>query len=185
MMKVSQIAAVTFAVATSGLLLSLPAIAQQRICIVDDNNGEVFCGRPATAQEIRQADGQWSNSGRYGNRGTNRSIVVTKRTSNSDPYAVYDALDDIYQDILNRAIDRDGLRLYTSRLNQGWNLARVRSDIATSREAEDRLNDLFQQILSRPIDGGGLKTYRNRLANGWSLRDVERDIRNSREARGR
>jgi hypothetical protein len=97
----------------------------------------------------------------------------------------YSDIDRIYRDVLGRRADRDGLRTYSRRLEQGWSLREVRRDLAKSRECESAINAIYRQVLGRNADRGGIRTYVVRLSEGWSLTEVRRDISNSREARER
>jgi hypothetical protein len=169
-------------------LLGPAALAQnQEICIVDQSSDRVYCGRPATNREI-------SNSG-YGNNGYghNRDVYGNRDSrygtgsgsSQRDWSALYDDLDKIYQEVLGRSIDRDGLRTYVKRLEQGWDLARIREDIAESSEARNALDAVYRRTLGRGVDPDGFKTYSRKIARGDSLEDVERDLRKSDEGRRR
>lgn len=94
-------------------------------------------------------------------------------------------IDRIYRDVLGRRADRNGLRTYSRRIEQGWSLREVRRDLARSRECESAINAIYRQVLGRNADRGGIRTYTTRLAEGWSLSEVRRDISNSREAKDR
>ncbi|NJR68336.1 MAG: DUF4214 domain-containing protein [Synechococcales cyanobacterium CRU_2_2] len=185
--------AILGSVLLSSLLLGLqPAaaqqrMAQQRMCIVEEERGIVYCGRLASDREIVQAGqrdrdnrnqghggyGGGYDNGDYHNGGFDRNSGETLRQQ----------INEVYQDILGRRADRNGLNTYGRKLQSGWRLDRVRQDLANSDEARDRLNDIYRRVLNRDIDSGGLKTYRRRLAGDWSLIDVEQDVRQSDEAR--
>jgi hypothetical protein len=107
------------------------------------------------------------------------------RSASQNFVNLYDDVDRLYQDILGRPVDRDGLRTYADRIQRGGSLGELRRELARSPEGEQALNRLYQEVLGRTIDGGGYKTYRRRLEQDWSLRDVRRDISNSDEARNR
>ena len=96
-----------------------------------------------------------------------------------------EAIEDIYEEVLDRDPDRGGMRTYQNRLADDWNIQDVREDIADSDEAERALNRIYRQILGRNADRGGLRTYSRKLAEGWSLDKVRRDIADSDEARRR
>jgi len=172
-------------------LMGQGVLAQsQQICIVEQDSNRVFCGRAATNREVSNAGyGRLGNRG-YGNsrhggrdrRGDNRYETASSRRDWSD---AYDELDDIYKDVLGRNIDRDGLRTYVRRLEQGWSLSQIRRDVVNSDEAEDALNQVYRRILGRDIDADGFRTYRRKIARGESLRDVARDLQKSDEARRR
>ncbi len=192
--KVFQSAAIATLVACSPLLavtFAQPASAQQHICIVDENGGEVYCGRPASRDEIRRAN---RGNGRFGNnrgiygQGDDRNYDnrdYDDRYDRNDDYRIRNTLNTLYQDILGRSVDRSGLKTYGRRLENGWSVSRVRKDLANSDEARDRLNDIYRRLLKRDIDSSGLKTYRRRLADDWTLYDVEESVKKSDEARSR
>lgn len=98
---------------------------------------------------------------------------------------IYDAVDDLYQEVLGRDADRAGLRTYRRFIEQGWSLSRVRSALASSPEAEQIINSIYRQYLGRDADPGGLSTYRGFLDRGWSMEQVRRAVAESPEARSR
>lgn len=168
-------------------LMGQSALAQsQQICIVEQNSNRVVCGRVATNREVSNAgygrNGNSRNSGVFRSGGDRRHEATANRRDWSD---AYDELDDIYREVLGRNIDRDGLRTYVRRLEQGWNLSRIRQDIAESNEAEKALDQVYRNVLGRGVDPAGFRTYSRKLAQGASLRDVARDLQKSDEARGR
>lgn len=95
------------------------------------------------------------------------------------------AIEQIYQEVLERNPDRSGMNTYQNRLSRNWNIEDIRKDIANSDEAEQAINRLYREILGRNADRNGLRTYRRKLAEDWSLDKVRRDISNSDEARRR
>lgn len=96
-----------------------------------------------------------------------------------------DAIQAIYQEVLERNPDRGGMRTYQDRLADDWNIQDIREDIAESDEAEQAINRLYREILGRNADSSGLRTYQRKLSEDWSLDKVRRDISNSDEARRR
>lgn len=96
-----------------------------------------------------------------------------------------EAIEDIYEEVLERDPDRGGMRTYQNRLADDWNIEEVREDIADSDEAENAINRIYREILGRNADRGGLRTYQRKLGEGWSLDKVRRDIADSDEARRR
>ena len=98
-----------------------------------------------------------------------------------------------YEDILNREPDKEGLRLYRSRLiDDNWSEKDVRNDLRKSLEhaqvksesAEQIVRRAYQDILGRDPDREGMATYRAKLQNeGWSERDVRSDLKKSAERR--
>ncbi|NET49252.1 MAG: DUF4214 domain-containing protein, partial [Merismopedia sp. SIO2A8] len=58
----------------------------------------------------------------------------------------------------------------TDRILSGdWDYAKVRRELAGSREARERINQLYREILRRDADRDGLRTYQKNLERGWSL----------------
>lgn len=176
--KLQGIAALSSVLLCPFFLGIQPAAAQQRLCIVDENRGGVYCGRLASDDEIFRA-GTYDRGQNQGPYQGDRRDSVNRNSQES----LRRQINEVYQDILGRRADRNGLNTYGRKLQSGWRLDRVRQDLANSDEARDRLNDIYRRILNRDIDSGGLKTYRRRLADDWSLIDVEQDVRQSDEAR--
>ncbi|TAD78248.1 MAG: DUF4214 domain-containing protein [Oscillatoriales cyanobacterium] len=94
-------------------------------------------------------------------------------------------VDRLYQSILGRPADLDGLRTYTRALGQGWSLHKVRWAIANSSEAQVAIHRIYREVLDREADNEGLNTYRDRLERGWELNRVRNDINASYEAQSR
>jgi hypothetical protein len=93
---------------------------------------------------------------------------------------------DIYEDVLGREADREGLRDWSRTvIRRGNSLDDVREGIANSEEAEDRINDIYRDVLGRDADPDGLETWTGALEDGESLDDVRREIQESDEARSR
>ena len=96
-----------------------------------------------------------------------------------------------YDDILHRAPDQEGFRLYRRRmLDDGWTEQDVREALRNSPEFRSRRMDYadeiirraYDNILHRAPDRGGLDTYRNRVLNdGWDEQDVREALRRSPE----
>lgn len=94
-------------------------------------------------------------------------------------------VDRLYQSVLGRPADLDGLRTYTRALEQGWSLRKVRWAIANSTEAQVAIHRIYREVLDREADNEGLRTYRDRLEQGWELDRVRNDINASYEAQSR
>jgi Domain of unknown function (DUF4214) len=103
----------------------------------------------------------------------------------ADSDAGEDAIQEVYQEVLERNPDRGGMRTYQDRLADDWNIQDIREDIAESDEAEQAINRIYREILGRNADSSGLRTYQRKLSEDWSLDKVRRDINNSDEARRR
>jgi hypothetical protein len=160
----------TTVIATTAILSGIFSVgsaqAQQRVCIVD-NRDNLICGRPATQREID----------RYQRNDDSRSNLGRGEIARE--------INRIYFEVLGRRIDRSGLETYVNRVQDGWSLDRVRSDIAKSQEAKSAINQLYVEVLGRSADSSGLNTYANKLVEGWSLNDIRRDLQRSAEARNR
>ena len=100
-----------------------------------------------------------------------------------------------YEDILDREPDRDGLRLYRSRMiDDDWSEDDVREALRKSPEyakhrqerAEKIVRQAFENVLDREPDKKGLVSYRAKVMNqGWTERDVRKALRESPEYRDR
>jgi Domain of unknown function (DUF4214) len=98
-----------------------------------------------------------------------------------------------YDDILHRAPDSDGLRLYRSRIiDDDWTESDVREALRKSPEyrkrsaevAEEVVRRSYQDLLGREPDAAGLRTYRDRiLRDDWDEKDVREALRKSPEYR--
>ncbi|NER36587.1 MAG: DUF4214 domain-containing protein [Oscillatoria sp. SIO1A7] len=89
----------------------------------------------------------------------------------------------IYREMLGINPSRREVNLYAEALDRGWSLARVRSKIATSRDAQYAINRLYREVLGRSMDRQGWRTYARALATkNWNLQEVREDLADSREA---
>ncbi|HEX9188266.1 MAG TPA: DUF4214 domain-containing protein [Vicinamibacteria bacterium] len=98
-----------------------------------------------------------------------------------------------YEDILHRAPDADGLRLYRSRMiDQNWTEQDVREALRKSPEYAQRSSEsadklirrAYQDVLGREPDPNGFYSYRNKVMNqGWDEHDVREALRRSPEYR--
>jgi hypothetical protein len=106
-----------------------------------------------------------------------------------------------YNDILHRAPDREGLRLYTRRmLDDGWDEQDIREALRRSPErrttagpgnnnrgvsrdeAESIVKRAYLSVLKREADADGMKGFVDRvMRDRWSQADVEKALRNSQE----
>jgi hypothetical protein len=91
----------------------------------------------------------------------------------------------LYQDVLGRSADQEGLQTYANALEQGWSVKQVREAIAESDEAEHHIRTIYREVLAREVDYEGLITYREMLRKGWELREVRNAVSTSDEARQR
>jgi hypothetical protein len=92
---------------------------------------------------------------------------------------------DIYQDVLGRDADRNGLRQWSRGVRSGESFDDVRRGIAGSPEARDAINKIYRDVLGRDADPSGLQGWQDGLRDGRSLQDIRRSIENSEEARNR
>lgn len=98
-----------------------------------------------------------------------------------------------YEDVLNREPDKEGLRVYRSRIiDDNWSEKDVRNALRKSEEASNQNSEsidnivrrAYQDVLGRDPDRAGLATYRMKMMNeGWSERDVRSDLKKSSERR--
>jgi Domain of unknown function (DUF4214) len=98
-----------------------------------------------------------------------------------------------YEDILDRAPDSAGMRLYRSRMiDDGWSEHQVRDALRNSPEAKtvasrsaDRvITRAYQDVLGREPDYAGLNTYRRKMLDeGWDEHDVRKALQRSPEMR--
>jgi hypothetical protein len=107
-------------------------------------------------------------------------ILCNSNDQNSDHY---NDINKIYQDVLGREADPQGLTTWLSELNRNTRLKDIRSRIAKSRETKGVINRIYQEVLGRSVDPSGLKTYTSHFARGWSQNEVREHIQRSDEAR--
>ncbi len=98
-----------------------------------------------------------------------------------------------YEDILHRAPDTEGLRLYRSRMiDDDWTEQDVREALrespehaTRSRESADKIiRRAYEDILGRAPDANGLASYRSKVMDqGWDEHDVREALKRSPEYR--
>ncbi|MDJ0726355.1 MAG: DUF4214 domain-containing protein [Prochloraceae cyanobacterium] len=112
--------------------------------------------------------------------------ICENRDRRNDRYdRVERRIDELYREVLGRRADREGLRLYSDRVNrQGWRYDQVRRNLAQSPEAIEQIRNSYRQIYRRNPDSETIRRYQNDLATGSSLDEVRRDIQDSRRNTG-
>ena len=99
-----------------------------------------------------------------------------------------------YQDILDREPDRDGMRLYRSRMiDDGWSEKEVRDALRKSPEyrtvtrenAQETVRKAYQAVLGRAPDAGSSGYVNKVMRERWTQADVERELRKSPEYRNK
>lgn len=89
----------------------------------------------------------------------------------------------LYQEMLGRDADPEGLETYVEALERGWSVDKIRGEIANSHETRQILSQLYLEIFNRDADETGLNTYRDLLRRGWGLKRVRKDLIASPEAK--
>jgi len=113
--------------------------------------------------------------------------------SSRDDYDVDRMIRRAYEDILGRAPDAEGLRVYRGNvIDRNWSEKQVRDALRISPEkkgddsaAADRIvKRAYRSVLGRDPDPSGIYQYRNQVQrHGWDQHDVEDALRNSPEFR--
>ena len=95
-----------------------------------------------------------------------------------------------YQDILGREPDKEGLRIYRSKMvDDGWTEKQVRNTLKKSTENKQEdvdaiIKRAYQDILGRDPDKEGLKLYREKmLDDGWGEKKLRETLKKSSEAK--
>ena len=88
----------------------------------------------------------------------------------------------LYQSVLGRAVDPNGLAASQAYLASGASLGALRTAVAYGAEAQNDLNRIFKQILGRPLDANGLAAAQSYLANGGSMASYRTSVAGSPEA---
>ncbi len=113
-----------------------------------------------------------------------RSNSATIISQNREPNRrdLENAVNQIYQDVLDRDADYRGLRTWVQELENGANLQDIRREIVRSNEATQRIDEIYREMLNRRADSRGIRTWKQVLFDGGNLRDVRQGIAKSREA---
>lgn len=183
-MQKLTLASVSSLAAIAAILIGAEPSLAQRQGTCDHDLKRVSC-QIDTQDGVRIASSFRGWNQPYDSRSDSRSNNSDRSDSRSDSGDNYEALDQIYRDVLGRDIDRRGYRVYSARIRDGWSLSKVRKEVARSSEATQAINRLYQKILGRDADPAGMRTYQKNLEAGWSLRQVERALANSQEGRNR
>ncbi len=97
------------------------------------------------------------------------------------------AADDVaalYESVLGRPADAEGLAYFTDALNRGATIEQVRQALATSPESQANVQNIFTRSLQRPASAEDVQYFTNAIAGGGLLSDARRDIAASTEAQG-
>ena len=116
------------------------------------------------------------------------------RSSDRDTRDVERVIRRAYQDILDREPDRDGMRLYRSRMiDDGWSEKDVRDALRKSPEyrtvtrenAQETVRKAYLSVLGREPDAASSGYVNKVMRERWSQADVERELRKSPEYKNR
>ncbi len=100
-----------------------------------------------------------------------------------------------YEDVLNRAPDQDGLRVYRRHVvDDGWTEQQVRQSLRNSSEyrqqstmtygkAQEIVRQAYQNVLHREPDAGANGYVNNVMSKRMTQADVENELRKSSEYR--
>lgn len=141
-----------------------PGFAQNRLCV--GNSAESLC-----------LENGWSYGSVSGAWDEAQGVIAS--FSDGDVTLV----NHLYQEMLGRAADQEGLETYVEALQRGWSVDKIREEIANSHETRQILQQLYREIFNRDVDETGLNTYRDLLKRGWGLKRVRKDLIASPEAR--
>lgn len=89
----------------------------------------------------------------------------------------------IYEELLGRTPDEEGLSYYRGLLAEGWKIEKIKSAIKKSKEyKKHQIELIYQSLLNRSPDNTGLDYYLGQvLEKGWSFERVRKAIENSLE----
>ena len=183
---------------------SLPALAQSRTCVIDEQNGVLRCGqladewgyvisdRPAPAQVVpvyqnpRRVEPRVDP--RFDPRVESRQAREEREQralQEQERLRAQEAVNALYREVLGRDADFTSLRNFTDQVQNGRSLADLRVELATSVEARTAINQIYRDVLRREADQGGLNAHVSELRSGQSLSQIRAAIMASPEARGR
>jgi hypothetical protein len=97
----------------------------------------------------RDRNDRYDNNGRYNrdryDRYDNNGRYNNSRYNNSSRSRIAREIEDLYRSVLGRSPDRRGLDDYVDRVSdRGWDLSRVRRDMAESNEAARAIDSLYR-----------------------------------------
>jgi uncharacterized protein (TIGR03118 family) len=91
-------------------------------------------------------------------------------------------LGQLYNDLLQRALDTAGLTFWTGMMNQGANRQQIAAQIEASLEYRGvEVRNLYSQLLHRAVDPAGMTFYTNLLASGTTFEQAAAVIAGSQE----
>ncbi|HIK09934.1 MAG TPA: DUF4214 domain-containing protein [Oscillatoriaceae cyanobacterium M33_DOE_052] len=124
---------------------------------------------PESTRQYQQAQSSW---------GRNDSRQNDDRRRND----LQEEVERLYREMLDITPSLRDINDYVDALERGWNMQRVREDIARSRDARYAIAEVYREVLERNPDSSGLDTYQRALARSWNIDDVREDIADSDEA---
>lgn len=214
-MKHRTLAAVAVVVAVQATLLSAPARAQES---GESALATILAGL-ADSLEASQDDKAIERAfeDALGREPTDRELRRYRSLMEEDHWTERDVRDDLrdrsdyrrhsnrrredpdrvirraYDDILHREPDREGLRLYRSRMiDDDWSEQDVREALRKSPEyatrsresAEKIVRRAYEDVLGREPDYNGMRSYVNKVMDhGWDEHDVREALKRSPEHR--
>lgn len=183
----------------------LPALAQTRTCIIDEQTGQHRCGwladeqgyridvRPAPAVITAPVLAPTLSEDRYA-REQRAAYEREQRTAaerqqrlayEQQRMQVQEQVNALFVNVLGRDADIVTLRKVTEQVMSGRALADVRIELATSNEAREAVKQAYRDILRREADPSGLNSQLSEIRKGTSLAQVRQAMAESPEARGR
>ena len=98
----------------------------------------------------------------------------------------------VYEDVLGRKPDLEGMRLFRSKLvDEDWTEKQVRAELRGSVEYRQTridaiIGNAYQDLLGRKVDGRGLRELRDKmLKKNWTEKQVRAWLRASEEYKRR
>jgi hypothetical protein len=146
------------------------------------HNVAIFHSTEAQTVLTDNHDGTWTAVGPDGT--DSLSNIEVARFSDGDVLLSQADIVGLYQSILGRTPAPVEVANWENFLANGGTLAQVRTDFATSAEAQGDITGLYQSIFGRTPAPVEVANWENFLANGGTLAQIRTDFATSGEAQG-
>ncbi len=118
-------------------------------------------------------------------KGSEYKAMAKTTVAEMQQNAHYNSLNALYTEVFGRSVDASGLATYSRKLDQGKDIAWVRTRLQKSEEGRAvAIDRSYVAVLGRHVDPSGMETYLRRMKrSGWSVAEVQQALANSDEAK--
>lgn len=165
---------------------AMVAAAEEQVAVANGTN-TVLTGLTHALSQLSVAIGAFQGI----QAGTGTGVVIGADGSVSQPGYAAAAIEQLYQSILGRKSDADGLKFWTAAANNGMSLKDMANQFVNSDEYRDKnptfgstvISDLYRNLLGREGEAAGVEHWNSLYNSGTSIETITQGFLNSDEYR--